>query len=218
MRWSELPPDRRDVELAKAGTTAEYLVKDLWDVPDPELQEILVRLPSEEAQQRFALEYFGDEKHPQPENRREWADAWFDGEPAFVYRTPDFGRLPRLEDDEPTPAAEKEPASVTRGHKSRGTLVRSDLAEAGLRLHVTEGLGRRTLPGRVPGLTEWEAAQVIWWHDKVGRPAGLWFDNDRLRWGPAITPVFADEQVVDEVVGVGEASSTTPRWLRLPSR
>jgi hypothetical protein len=96
-----LPPERVEIELAKCGTTIRDLVHDLYDVP--ELRDVLERLSSEEARQRLALEYFGDEGHPQPREREPVALMY--GLPAAVYgdRTPDWGRLPRLEAGEQAP-------------------------------------------------------------------------------------------------------------------
>jgi hypothetical protein len=98
VRWSELPPARREIELARrAGITIDDLVSDAEDVP--ELREA-IKLLSPEAKVQLALEWFGDQGHPQPEKRTRPIVATFDGEPLYGDRTPDWGRLPRLEEDE----------------------------------------------------------------------------------------------------------------------
>jgi hypothetical protein len=95
-RWSELPPERLEIELAKLGITNRDLVKDAEDVP--ELREMM-RLLSPEARVKLALEYFGDQGHPQPEKRTpRWLGAVGD---VAIYDdlTPNWGRLPRLADE-----------------------------------------------------------------------------------------------------------------------
>jgi hypothetical protein len=69
------------------------------------------------------------------------------------------------------------------------------IVERAVRLHVEEGYGRRRLDNAIPGLTEYQAGQVLGWL-RVGKPAGLWLEDGRLKWGKAI--------------------STTPAGLRLP--
>lgn len=87
-----------ELALAKAGTTAADLVRDGLDVP--ELRGRLKRLRSQEARERLALEWFGDEGHAQPTERTRWPGIVFAGQKAFGGRmTPDWGTLPRLESD-----------------------------------------------------------------------------------------------------------------------
>jgi len=86
--WSELPAARRDFELAKLGIEIDELVRDGFDVP--KLAPALERLDLE-AQRYAVLVYFGDERNPQPPERTRW-ELWG--------RTPDWGRLPRLDDAE----------------------------------------------------------------------------------------------------------------------
>ena len=94
--WSALPLARVEVELAKLGTTTKSLILDARDVP--ELAPVLGRAGmSFEEKLRVALVWFGDDGHPQPEQRSNWET---------VGRTPNRGRLPRLDGDE-TPAAPK---------------------------------------------------------------------------------------------------------------
>jgi acyl-ACP thioesterase len=50
-----------------------------------------------------------------------------------------------------------------------------------VRLRVRDGLGRRRIDVRLPGLGEWSARAVLHRH-QVGKPAGLWIEKDRLRW------------------------------------
>jgi len=194
--WSELPRWRVEIELAKVGTTPDYLVRDAED--EPELQAEMELLSSPEAKLRRALQYFGDEGNPQPENREPRVLAgWDDGRVIEGALTPDWGQLPRLPPEMKKKPGPEQETHGRRSDKSKGTRVRYDLAERGLLLHVKNGLGRRKLPG----LGEWEAGQVIKWHDKVGKPTGLWFDEtDRLHWGPAITSESDDDKL----------------WLRLP--
>jgi hypothetical protein len=87
-----------EIELAKLGIKIDDLVNDAEDVP--ELREAM-KLLSRDAKVKLALEWFGDQGHPQPEKRTRPIVATFDGEPVYGSRTPDWGRLPRLEDDTP---------------------------------------------------------------------------------------------------------------------
>jgi hypothetical protein len=97
LRWSELlrsDPERLEIELAEAGTTLADLADDLRDVPE---KKAIAEGLSIKARQRRALEWFGDQGNPQPEERTEWFGTG---------RTPDWGHLPRLEDDGPAPLVE----------------------------------------------------------------------------------------------------------------
>jgi hypothetical protein len=118
--WSRLldeDPARLDLELARAGTTRKDLIHDVQDVP--ELRETCRLLRgNKEALLRLALEEFGDRGRPQPEERLAYADHSFGGEPAFTYRTADFGQLSRLDDDKP---AETQPTDW-RGPFEHATL------------------------------------------------------------------------------------------------
>jgi hypothetical protein len=74
-RWSDLASvsdrPRLKVELAKDGTTPDDLVLDVQDVPALHAQ--CERLEGDdEALLLLALQWFGDEGNPQPEQRREW--------------------------------------------------------------------------------------------------------------------------------------------------
>jgi hypothetical protein len=105
MRWVDLQrndPALLELELASAGTTPAYLVRDALD--DPALREKM-KLLSPEARVLLALEYYGDEGHPQPEKRTPLIVVAFgEGASASAGRTPDWGRLPPrpLESGEPT--------------------------------------------------------------------------------------------------------------------
>lgn len=109
LRWSKLPPVELEIELAKLGLTVDDLVRDGED--DPELGPIMELLASEEAKRQLVVEEFGDRGRPQPRERKPrrifsvLTDA---GLEPLVCRdpTPDWGRLPRLEDDE-SAAAER---------------------------------------------------------------------------------------------------------------
>jgi hypothetical protein len=69
------------------------------------------------------------------------------------------------------------------------------IVERAVQLHAEKGAGRRALDRMVPGLTVYQAGQVLGWF-RVGKPAGLWLEDGRLKWGRAI--------------------SATPAGLRLP--
>jgi hypothetical protein len=74
--------------------------------------------------------------------------------------------------------------------------IPEEIVERAVQLHVEKGYGRRRLDNKIPGLTEYQAGQVLSWFRVVGKPAGLWLEDGRLKWGKAI--------------------STTPAGLRLP--
>ena len=97
MRWSELPPTRLEVELAKLGIKLDHLI---WDgLHDPELKSILENLSSHDARRQVVLEWFGDEGHPQP---------------MYTGRTHDWGRLPRLSEDVPSDRLQRRDPLPTR--------------------------------------------------------------------------------------------------------
>ena len=101
VRWVDLldDPARLEVELAKAGATTAFLERDLVDVP--ELRAELKFLRTKAARLRRALEWFGDEGHPQPKSRtRPAVMAFGKGEIVYGGLTPDWGPLPRLDADE----------------------------------------------------------------------------------------------------------------------
>ena len=88
------------------------------------------------------------------------------------------------------PAVDDEKPLATSGRKARGTLIPIQLVEQALReLRERDDLGRRTLPRRIPGLTEHQARRILDWH-KLGKPDGLWLDeNGRVKWVGSISPV-----------------------------
>jgi hypothetical protein len=67
---------------------------------DPALKERLDLAESEDEKLRIALEWYGDEGHPQPAERTEWLEGIFTGITGLdtFTRTPDWGHLPELED------------------------------------------------------------------------------------------------------------------------
>jgi hypothetical protein len=82
-----------------------------------------------------------------------------------------------------------------QGDETGPSRIPEKLVELALQLHERDGLGRRRLADQIPGVTEYQASQVLGWH-RVGKPAGLWLEDGRLKCGRAI--------------------STTPDGLRLP--
>jgi hypothetical protein len=90
VRWSKLSPARLAIELAKLGIDVDVLVRDARDVP--ELAPAFRGRKTREERRAIAVEWFGDQRRPQPTKRSEWH---------LLGRTPDWGQLPRLEGDEP---------------------------------------------------------------------------------------------------------------------
>jgi hypothetical protein len=122
MSWTRLlrdDPQRLETELAKAGTTLNHLARDIRDVP--ELSKMTAKM-SRDARQRLALQHFGDEGHLQPEHRRDWVRAR-SPRGTTTFRTPDFGRLPPLDD-----AAEIVAAAGTHraGGRPQGSFVETE--------------------------------------------------------------------------------------------
>jgi hypothetical protein len=116
--------------------------------------------------------------------------------------------VPPLRDRPASPAAAEQPQDESKP-ESGFVDVPFTLAEEALQLHVSEGLGRRTLPNKIRGLREWGARAVLHWYG-VGKPAGLWLDKDeRLCWGRAIRPIGGWEQRE-------HAIAPTPTVLRIP--
>jgi hypothetical protein len=101
------------------------------------------------------------------------------------------------------------PAQPAADTPARGVEVPYKLVQQAVHRHVNEQLGRRALEANIPGLGEWGARVVLYWY-AAGKPAGLWLDDDeRLCWGPAITPVRDREQRE-------QTNAPTPSSLRLP--
>ena len=110
-------------------------------------------------------------------------------------------------------AAEREAEPDRHGDVRGPGEIPTSLVEEAVLKHVREGLGRRTLARDLPGLTEWTAGQILRWY-KVGKPVGLWLDEqDRLRWGAAITAISPAEQGWEQR---DKTVSPTPAALRLP--
>jgi hypothetical protein len=109
------------------------------------------------------------------------------------------------EGNEPEPKGEP----VDHGVAPKGARVPYGLAEEAVRRHEQEGLGRRPLAAEIPGLTDWFVRQILAWHE-VGKPAGLWLEDDRLRWGVSITPIWQDREQREQT------TSPTPVELVLP--
>jgi hypothetical protein len=127
---------RLDVELARAGTTRWALTQDVQDVV--ELRETCKPLRHNEAALlRLALEWFGDRGEPQPERRRGWGLSFIeatsegdtyielDGKPAAVSRTPSFGKLPRLDNDD---APDTDVALAAEGELSQAERLKGSYA------------------------------------------------------------------------------------------
>lgn len=69
-----------------------------------------------------------------------------------------------------------------------GAFLPFKLIERALRMHVRDRYGRRKLAGKIPGLTEWTAGQLLRWY-RVGEPNGLWLDADgRVQVGARLAP------------------------------
>jgi hypothetical protein len=108
------------------------------------------------------------------------------------------------------PPEEQEHEQVERETATTGAEIPFGLVDKAVKRHEENGVGRRTLAGEIPGLTDWWARQILGWY----KERELWLDGHRrLRWGPAITPVW------ERGAGPGAAwasSSPTPVALRLP--
>jgi hypothetical protein len=137
------------------------------------------------------------------------------GADEYLWNEEDEPRIRELVDEALAPKTETPEESKRRQAKDdtvKGT-VPFALAEEAVRLHVRDGSGRRTLERDLPGLGDWGARRTLYWY-KVGKPAGLWLDeDDRLCWGPAITPIWDREQDREQR---GHAIAPTPAALRLP--
>ncbi len=96
--WSGLSGAEAEFELAKRGTTPEYLIRDAEDVP--KLRERMSLLSSPEAKLRLALEWFGDQGHPQPEKRTRPITGQIGDLILYDDLTPVWGWLPSLDRDD----------------------------------------------------------------------------------------------------------------------
>lgn len=132
-----------------------------------------------------------------------WIETWEDQQRALevrglirpVYKWGVFPRLIVPEHSEQefarlVVAAMLEPAAKARrdshGQAKTPAPIPLELVENAVALHEAEGLGRRKLANRVPGLTEYQAGQVLGWY-RIGKPGGLWLEGDRLKWSKAIS-------------------------------
>lgn len=78
-------------------------------------------------------------------------------------------------------------ASQSHGDMREPGRIPFKLVEEAVRLHERDKLGRRRLAEELPGLTEYQAGQILAWY-RVGRPAGLWLDEEwRLKWSAVIS-------------------------------
>jgi hypothetical protein len=110
--WVDLlrdDPTRLELELAKAGTAPKYLVRDAND--EPVLRSTMRLLKSHDAKLQLALQYFGDEGHPQPRERTRPIVIMVDGKPLLGNLTPEWGELPSLD---------AKPENEPRGPKELG--------------------------------------------------------------------------------------------------
>jgi hypothetical protein len=74
-----------------------------------------------------------------------------------------------------------------RGDKRTPARIPTKLAEQACQLRERQGYGRRKLSEAIPGLTPYQAEQILKWY-RVGEPAGLWLDRQgRLKWSRAIS-------------------------------
>jgi hypothetical protein len=106
-----------------------------------------------------------------------------------------------------------EPLEQPPDDDARGVLVRFAHVEKAVQLRTRDGLGRGKLMAAVPGLGDW-GARAILVCVKAGKPLGLWLDDDdQLRWGAAISPVWGREQNLEQLE---QAIAPAPGWLRLP--
>jgi hypothetical protein len=100
-RLSEEPEAVQDIWLAKHGVTAADLVADAH--ADPDAKPIIKKLRTSEAQRRFALEWFVDQRHKQPTERGRTGPLFAIGDQTHPgHPTPAWpgGRLPPYGDEE----------------------------------------------------------------------------------------------------------------------
>jgi hypothetical protein len=107
-------PAQLELELAKAGTTPEYLIRDAQD--EPALHTAMSLLATDDAKLRLALEYFGDDGHPQPTRRTPPNTGAFGDHALYGSLTPEWGLLPRLKDGQPKPRKPRQrpPGQISR--------------------------------------------------------------------------------------------------------
>src|SRR5262249_55630299 len=143
--WEDLYARARpqvEIELAKQGTRLDYLVRALRDADDPELPSL--EGLSDEALERLALRYFGDEGHPQPATRPPPPGPWFSlwgpadadvGSQTYGDITPAWGRLPELQDEHrvaPQLEGTAKQRRSTRGRRDKAVSVNEANLAAGI--------------------------------------------------------------------------------------
>jgi hypothetical protein len=194
-RWSDLSPVELEVELAKAGVTAKELVRDAQDVP--ELKPIMKRLKSRDAKLRLAVEWFGDEGHPQPKERQRRV-MFYGGPEAIVYYdpSPDWGQLPGLADESeayevapegtdrtaggrpykkhPGLALKDAARMIANGETNKSAIARSATAKARGRIEATELVEKKWESGfsardDVDALLEAVGERLLIWTPKALR-------------------------------------------------
>jgi hypothetical protein len=145
-------PARLEVELAKAGTTAGFLVRDARD--EPALQEQTKLLTSDEAMLRVALEWFGDRGHPQPERRTPRVLTSFGhGTGVSAGLTPDWGRLPSLESA--GPPTDQPPRPKKPRHRPPDPIAKETVTQLMVELEQ-----RKATPVD-PEFTQWKIAERV---------------------------------------------------------
>jgi hypothetical protein len=162
VRWSDLfdKPERLAIELSPLGIDSDVLGLDIRDVP-----ELRKRTQLLWAQEKFgallllALDWFGDKDHPQPKERRDW-----DG----YGRTPDWERLPRLEDDEPpavaggrTAASSEEPPAMAAAGSDEWGPYDEEMLKKAVELCL-QGASHDTMRDEVRGLSKRQARYIAY--------------------------------------------------------
>jgi hypothetical protein len=119
---------------------------------------------------------------------------------AGVFARPPAPPMPRLKLEIPVVELERlDPLEVVVVGDERGARGKRDgdrrapgripikYVEQACQLHERKGYGRRRISENVPGLTPYQADQILKWY-RVGKPAGLWLDaQGRLKWSKAIS-------------------------------
>jgi hypothetical protein len=199
--WSELPPWERRAELVKAhpDLTESFLIADGRAVP--ELAPQIDAQKSQEDRLKVVLRYFGDEAHPQPEERGALMPLiWGLGEPeeevaARMRRSPPWKRLHRLGDDEPESGSLDELDLGGEGYTDAEVAAALDLLTRGqLYPRALEREGPMSL-GRARRLSAWFTSGAAGWDGKRGKltaaPGFRWVKR-KTRKGPRLALIRAD--------------------------
>jgi hypothetical protein len=105
------------------------------------------------------------------------------------------------------------PATNEKPKRETGfTEVPFELVEKVLLDREKSGDGRLKI--RVPGVSPHMARHILRWYVH-GQPSGLWLEDGRLQYGPAIRPVWDRET---KWAKSAATISPTPRALRIPYR